>query len=142
MTDAHEALGVAQAAASFGIPAVLSFTVETDGRLPDGTSLGDAVAAVDEGGSPAYFMVNCAHPQHVLRAFDDPGPWVERIRGMRSNASTQSHAELDEAESLDEGDVELLVSSHRTLEEQLPALEIVGGCCGTDARHVAALWGV
>jgi S-methylmethionine-dependent homocysteine/selenocysteine methylase len=87
-------------------------------------------------------MVNCAHPQHVLRAFDDPGPWVERIRGVRSNASTLSHAELDEAESLDEGDVELLVASHRTLEEQLPALEIVGGCCGTDARHVAALWGV
>jgi S-methylmethionine-dependent homocysteine/selenocysteine methylase len=142
MTDAHEALGVAQAAASFGIPAVLSFTVETDGRLPDGTSLGDAVTAVDEGGSPAYFMVNCAHPQHVIRAFDDAGPWVERIRGMRSNASTQSHAELDEAETLDEGDVDLLVSSHRTLEERLPALEIVGGCCGTDARHVAALWGV
>jgi homocysteine S-methyltransferase len=87
-------------------------------------------------------MVNCAHPQHVAKALDDAGPWVERIRGMRSNASTLSHAELDEAESLDEGDLELLVSSHRTLEPLLPTLEIVGGCCGTDARHVAALWGV
>jgi S-methylmethionine-dependent homocysteine/selenocysteine methylase len=142
MTDAHEAQGVAMAAASFGMPAVLSFTVETDGRLPDGTSLGDAVTAVDDAASPAHFMVNCAHPKHVLKAFADAGPWVERIRGVRSNASRSSHAELDEAETLDEGDVDLLVSSHRTLEEHLPTLEIVGGCCGTDARHVAALWGV
>jgi S-methylmethionine-dependent homocysteine/selenocysteine methylase len=142
MTDAHEALGVARAAAAAGIPAVLSFTVETDGRLPDGSSLGEAVTAVDEAASPAYFMVNCAHPQHVLKAFEDGAPWAERIRGVRSNASTLSHAELDEAESLDEGDLDVLVPSHRTLEQHLPALEIVGGCCGTDARHVAALWGV
>jgi homocysteine S-methyltransferase len=133
---------VALAAASLGLPAVLSFTVETDGRLPDGMSLGDAVTAVDQAASPAYFMVNCAHPQHVAKAFDAAGPWMERIRGMRSNASLLTHAELDEAETLDEGDLELLVTSHRSLEEQLPALEIVGGCCGTDARHVAALWGV
>jgi S-methylmethionine-dependent homocysteine/selenocysteine methylase len=142
MTDAYEALGVAQAADAAGVPAVLSFTVETDGRLPDGSALGDAVTKVDGAASPAYFMVNCAHPQHVAKAFGEPGPWVERIRGLRSNASTQSHAELDEAEALDEGDLDVLVPSHRTLEAQLPALEIVGGCCGTDARHVAALWGV
>jgi S-methylmethionine-dependent homocysteine/selenocysteine methylase len=142
MTDALEAQGVAMAAASLGLPAVLSFTVETDGRLPDGTSLGDAVTAVDEAASPAYFMVNCAHPQHVLKALDQPGPWVERIRGLRSNASTLTHAELDEAETLDEGDLDVLVPAHRALEERLPGLEIVGGCCGTDARHVAALWGV
>jgi homocysteine S-methyltransferase len=142
MTDANEALGVAKAAESFGIPAVLSFTVETDGRLPDGSSLAAAVAEVDAAASPAYFMVNCAHPQHVLKAFDAAGPWVERIRGVRSNASMLSHAELDEAESLDEGDLDVLVTSHRALEQHLPALEVVGGCCGTDARHVAALWGV
>ena len=142
LTDANEALGVARAAAAVGIPAVLSFTVETDGRLPDGSSLGEAVTAVDEAASPAYFMVNCAHPQHVLKAFEDAAPWAERIRGVRSNASTLSHAELDEAQALDEGDLDVLVASHRTLEQHLPALEIVGGCCGTDARHVAALWGV
>lgn len=142
LTDANEALGVARAAAAVGVPAVLSFTVETDGRLPDGSSLGEAVTAVDEAASPAYFMVNCAHPQHVLKAFEDAAPWAERIRGVRSNASTLSHAELDEAEALDEGDLDVLVASHRTLEQHLPALEIVGGCCGTDARHVAALWGV
>ena len=142
MTDANEALGVSRAAAAEGIPAVLSFTVETDGRLPDGTALADAVTSVDADTSPAYFMVNCAHPQHVLPAFEREGPWVERIRGLRSNASTQSHVELDEAETLDEGDLDVLVPSHRMLEKHLPALEIVGGCCGTDARHVAALWGV
>ncbi|HEY2878639.1 homocysteine S-methyltransferase family protein [Nocardioides sp.] len=142
MTDTHEALGVARAAAAAGIPAVISFTLETDGRLPNGTPLGEAVTTVDDDTPPAYFMVNCAHPQHVLPAFADPGPWVERVRGLRSNASTQSHAELDEAETLDEGDLDVLVPAHRALEERLPALEIVGGCCGTDARHVAALWGV
>jgi S-methylmethionine-dependent homocysteine/selenocysteine methylase len=142
LTDANEARGVARAADSVGIPVVISFTVETDGRLPDGSTLRDAVATVDADVSPAYFMVNCAHPQHVLAALDDAGPWVERIRGMRSNASTLTHAELDEAETLDEGDLEVLVSSHRALEQHLPALDIVGGCCGTDARHVAALWGV
>jgi S-methylmethionine-dependent homocysteine/selenocysteine methylase len=143
MTDVHEPLGVARAAEASGIPAVISFTVETDGRLPDGTSLGDAVSTVDADAAPAYFMVNCAHPQHVLRAVENTsGPWVERVRGVRSNASTLSHAELDEAETLDEGDLDVLVPAHRTLERCLPALEIVGGCCGTDARHVAALWGV
>jgi homocysteine S-methyltransferase len=142
MTDAREAEGVALAAASLGLPAVLSFTVETDGRLPDGMSLGDAVTAVDQAASPAYFMVNCAHPQHVLPALAEAGPWVERIHGLRSNASTLTHAELDESETLDEGDLDALVASHRTLEHRLPGLDVVGGCCGTDARHVAALWGV
>jgi homocysteine S-methyltransferase len=142
LADTTEALGVARAAAAAGIPAVISFTVETDGRLPDGTSLGEAVTEVDEDASPAYFMVNCAHPQHVLAAFDGAGRWTERIRGLRCNASTRTHAELDESDTLDEGDLDVLVQSHRELEGHLPALEIVGGCCGTDARHVAALWGV
>jgi homocysteine S-methyltransferase len=142
MTDTREALGVVRAAEASGIPAVISFTVETDGRLPDGTPLGEAVTTVHEASSPAYFMVNCAHPQHVLPALENAGPWVERIHGLRSNASMQSHAELDEAEALDEGELGVLVPAHRILEQRLPALRIVGGCCGTDARHVAALWGV
>jgi homocysteine S-methyltransferase len=142
LTETREALGVVRAADAAGIPAVVSFTVETDGRLPDGTPLGEAIETVDAVAPPSYFMVNCAHPQHLLPAFASPGPWVERIRGLRSNASTLTHAELDEAESLDEGDLAVLVSSHREVEQHLPALEIVGGCCGTDARHVAALWGV
>jgi homocysteine S-methyltransferase len=142
MTDVNEALGVARAAEAAGIPVVLSFTVETDGRLPDGRPLGEAVQQVDAQAAPAFFMVNCAHPEHVLRAFQGAGPWAERIRGLRSNASTRSHAELDAAETLDAGDLDVLVPAHRRLEKSLPSLEIVGGCCGTDAGHVAALWGV
>jgi S-methylmethionine-dependent homocysteine/selenocysteine methylase len=142
LTDAREALGVSRAAAAAGVPLGVAFTVETDGRLPDGSSLGDAIAEVDADTPPAFFMVNCAHPVHIGPALVEAGPWADRIHGVRSNASTQSHAELDEAETLDEGDLDVLVRAHRALEEHLPSLEIVGGCCGTDARHVAALWGV
>ena len=142
LTDPGEAVGVVRASDSFGLPVGIGFTLETDGRLPGGTTLQSAIEQVDAVAPPAYYLVNCAHPQHVLSAFDDGGRWVERVTGLRSNASTASHAELDEAEELDEGDLAVFVPAHRTLEERLPALEIVGGCCGTDARHVAALWGV
>jgi homocysteine S-methyltransferase len=142
LTDPGEAVGVVRVSDSFGLPVGIGFTVETDGRLPDGTPLRSAIEQVDAVAPPAYFLVNCAHPQHVLSALDDGGPWVGRVHGLRSNASTASHAELDEAEVLDEGDLGVFVPAHRALEERLPELEIVGGCCGTDARHVAALWGV
>jgi homocysteine S-methyltransferase len=142
LTGPDEAIGVVRAADAFGLPAAVSFTVETDGRLPDGTTLVAAIARVDEAAPPAYFLVNCAHPTHVSPGLATIGDRAERIHGLRSNASTQTHAELDEAETLDEGDLDLLVSTHRELETLLPGLEIVGGCCGTDARHVAALWGV
>jgi homocysteine S-methyltransferase len=142
LTDPGEAIGVVRAADSFGLPAAIGFTVETDGRLPDGTTLRAAIEKVDEAAPPSYFLVNCAHPTHVLPAVEAPGGWADRIHGLRCNASTASHAELDEAEGLDEGDLGVFVPAHRALEERLPALEIVGGCCGTDARHVASLWGV
>ena len=142
LTDPDEAIGVVRAADSFRLPVAIGFTVETDGRLVDGTTLRAAVERVDAVAPPAYFLVNCAHPTHVLPAVEDRRPWLERIHGLRSNASASSHAVLDEAEVLDEGDLSVFVPAHRQLEEHLPALEIVGGCCGTDARHVAALWGV
>ena len=142
LTDPGEAIGVVRAADSLGLPVAIGLTVETDGRLPDGTSLRAALERVDAEAPPAYFLVNCAHPIHVLEALAEPGGWTDRIRGLRSNASTASHAELDEAEVLDEGDLGVFVPAHRALEERLSALEVVGGCCGTDARHVAALWGV
>jgi homocysteine S-methyltransferase len=142
LSDPAEAIGIVRAARGAGIPAVISFTVETDGRLAGGSSLEDAVNTVDAEAAPAYFMVNCAHPRHLLPALEPAGAWKGRIRGVRGNASLESHAELDEAETLDEGDLDVLVPAHRLLEQHLPAVEIVGGCCGTDARHVAALWGV
>ncbi len=139
MTYAEEATGVARAAAEGGIPAAISFTVETDGRLPSGQTLADAIEQVDADTPPAYFMINCAHPTHFEDVLGDGGAWTERIRGLRANASTRSHAELDEATELDEGDPEDLGARYAALRAGLPRLNVVGGCCGTDHRHVAAI---
>lgn len=141
LTEVGEGIGVARAAADVGIPVAVGFTVETDGRLPDGSRLADVVAQVDADTPPAYFVVNCAHPTHILAGLDE-GAWRERIGGLRVNASTMSHAELDEAETLDDGDPAQLAADQRPLLDAFARLEVLGGCCGTDARHVAAMWGV
>jgi S-methylmethionine-dependent homocysteine/selenocysteine methylase len=143
MTHAGEAIGVARAARSAGMPVVISFTVETDGRLPSGQSLADAIAEVDDatGGGPAYYMVNCAHPTHFEDVLAGGEPWAERIRGLRANASTKSHAELDAATELDAGDPADLGARYAGLRERLPNLNVLGGCCGTDHRHIAAICG-
>lgn len=133
-----EAIGLARAASRHGIPAVVYFTVETDGRLPDGTSLEDAITAVDAatGGSLAYFGINCAHPDHFSPAVADGQPWIGRIGALRANASRMSHAELDVAEELDSGDPVELASDYSRLRGLLPEVTVFGGCCGTDVRHV------
>ena len=140
MTYAEEAIGIARAAAAAGLPCAISFTVETDGRLPSGQELGAAIAAVDAAtdGGPAYYMVNCAHPSHFEHVLGELGDLAGRIGGLRVNASSKSHAELDEATELDEGDPAALRGEHAALLAQLPAVTVLGGCCGTDARHVAA----
>jgi S-methylmethionine-dependent homocysteine/selenocysteine methylase len=138
MTYADEAIGITRAASDADLPAAISFTVETDGRLPSGQPLGDAIAEVDDatGAGPAYYMVNCAHPTHFEAVLDTDEAWPQRIRGLRANASMKSHAELDEAEDLDEGDPADLGARHAALREKLPNLTVLGGCCGTDHRHV------
>jgi len=141
LTEIGEAIGVARAAADVGIPAAIGFTVETDGRLPDGTTLADAIVAVDADTPPAYFIVNCAHPTHILAGMTE-GDWRSRVGGLRVNSSTQSHAELDEAETLDDGDPAQLALDQQPLLDAFPNLQVLGGCCGTDARHVGAMWGV
>ena len=141
MTYVEEGIGIARAAQAAGIPAVISFTVETDGRLRPGTSLGDAIEQVDSetSGSVAYFMVNCAHPTHFEHVVEEGGDWVGRIAGLRANASSLSHAELDEAEELDEGDPDALGEGYAALRRHLRNLTVLGGCCGTDDRHIAAV---
>jgi len=141
LTYADEAVGVARAAQGAGIPSVISFTVETDGRLPSGQSLREAIGEVDDQtqGSVAYFMINCAHPTHFAHVLEGDGGWRNRIRGLRANASEKSHAELDEAEELDAGDPVALAGHYRELQERLPNLTVVGGCCGTSERHVAEI---
>jgi homocysteine S-methyltransferase len=139
LTYVEEAIGVVLAARSAALPVAVSFTVETDGRLPDGQSLDEAVAAVDAVAAPDYFLINCAHPDHVLSGLG-PGGWRDRVLGTRVNASRSSHAELDAAEELDAGDPDDLAAAQVRLSAALPNLVILGGCCGTDARHVRALW--
>ena len=141
ITGPEEGIGIARAARQAGVPVLVGFTVETDGRLPDGTALREAVALVEAEDAPDGFIVNCAHPTHIAPALED-GDWLGRIVQVNPNASTLSHAELDAAEELDAGDLGLLTASYDALRAQLPGLAVVGGCCGTDARHVAALWGV
>jgi S-methylmethionine-dependent homocysteine/selenocysteine methylase len=142
LTGTGEAVGIVRAARSAGLPVAVSFTVEIDGRLPDGTPLSTAVTDVDAESPPDYFMVNCAHPSHIAPALRDNGDWRSRIVGLRANASTLSHEELDAATELDEGDPAELARAQDALRPHLPNLALVGGCCGTDARHVAAMWGV
>jgi homocysteine S-methyltransferase len=136
-----EAVGITRAAVRAGLPVVISFTVETDGRLPSGTTLADAIlqvdAATDRG--PAYYMINCAHPSHFAAALQAGRRWPLRLRGIRANASRRSHAELDAATTLDDGDPVELAVEYRRLVMALPQLTILGGCCGTDHRHVSAI---
>ena len=140
ITYAEEAIGIVRAATSVGMPVVISFTVETDGRLPSGQPLAAAIEQVDRetDGAAAYFMINCAHPAHFLPTLDEPGPW-HRVRGIRANASTLSHAELDESETLDDGDPADLAHRYLEIGERLPDVVVLGGCCGTDHRHVASI---
>lgn len=142
LTTVTEAVGVVQAARAHDVDVTISFTVETDGRLPDGTSLDTAVATLWSLAAPDGLLVNCAHPDHVLAALDHGDTWTQRVTGLRLHASRRSHAEIEAADDLDEGDLADLVVEHRRLEDRLPMLDVVGGCCGTDVRHVAALWGV
>ena len=139
MNYAEEAVGVARAAKRVDLPVVISMTVETDGKLPTGHSLGDAIMQIDDAtsGYPSYFMINCAHPTHFSGVIDGNEPWASRIRGLRANASKMSHAELNESPLLDAGDPETLGLNYAELKRQtLKYLNVFGGCCGTDHRHV------
>lgn len=142
MTSSDEALGIARAASAAGMPSVVSFTLELDGKLPSGEGLGDAIERLDAESAvaPAYYMINCAHPLHFEAVLARGGRWRERIRGLRVNASTKSHAELDASLVLDDGDPEDLGRHYRRLCAVLPQLNVLGGCCGTDQRHVHAMW--
>ena len=132
------ATGIALAAKQAGMPAVISFTVETDGKLPTGETIKEAIAAVDSasGASPAYYMINCAHPTHFRDALKTGESWIKRIGGLRANASRRSHAELDTATELDAGDPREFGQLHAELRRLLPQANVLGGCCGTDHRHV------
>ncbi len=134
-----EAIGIINAAKYFGIPVVISFTVETDGRLPSGEPLGQSIQKVDEAtiGYASHYMINCAHPSHFIQVLQEAeGYWTRRIRGIRANASCKSHEELDNSETLDVGDKDELAKGYQALHKLLPNLKVIGGCCGTDHSHM------
>lgn len=141
MTYVNEAIGIARAAREAVVPAVISFTVETDGRLPSGQPLGEAIAQVDAetGASPIYYMINCAHPTHFEEALKNGEDWLSRIGGIRANASRLSHAELDAAEELDDGNPVEFGQQHVQIQAMVPSINVMGGCCGTDHRHIEAI---
>lgn len=141
MNYTAEAIGVVRAAKKRNVPVVISFTVETDGRLPSGVSLGEAIQTVDDAtdNGPIYYMINCAHPTHFADTLSPEQPWINRLRGLRANASCLNHAELDEATELDDGNPEQLGAQFRELRDRLPHLNVLGGCCGTDERHIRAI---
>ncbi|MCR9148868.1 MAG: homocysteine S-methyltransferase family protein [Rhodobacteraceae bacterium] len=135
-----EAIGIVRAARRFGLPVIISFTVETDGRLPTGETLKDAITQVDAAtdGYASYFMINCAHPDHFGTALAD-APWMQRLKGIVANASRCSHAELDEAEQLDDGNPEELGEQLAEFKRRFPHISVLGGCCGTDMRHMKSI---
>jgi S-methylmethionine-dependent homocysteine/selenocysteine methylase len=138
MTNIGEAQGIALAAKALDMPCVISFTVETDGRLPTGDTLAEAIRCVDAetGNGPAYYMINCAHPTHFDHVLAAGEPWIKRLRGLRANSSRMSHAELDNAPELDIGDPLELGGQYAELRRRFPHINVLGGCCGTDHRHV------
>lgn len=141
ITTSDEAAGIVLAARDADMPVVIGFTVETDGTLPNGEALAEAIARVDAASDEyaAYFIINCAHPTHFANTFKQGEGWMERIRGLRANASACSHEELDNAEELDEGDPQDLGARYAALRKTFPQLTVLGGCCGTDHRHIKAI---
>lgn len=141
LTSVAEAVGIVRTAGAAGLPVVISYTLETDGRLPSGQTLGSAIRETDAAtdGAAAYYMINCAHPAHFETVLADEGAWLGRLRGVRANASTKSHAELDAATDLDTGDPRDLGRRYAALRAHRPNLTVLGGCCGTDHRHIAAI---
>ena len=140
-----EAVGIVNAAKKNDMPVVISITVETNGKLPGGESLKGAITTIDNltDNYVSYFMINCAHPNHFAKELNSTSGWQVRIVGIRANASTKSHAELDESETLDEGDKDHLANCYQDLKVLLPNLNVIGGCCGTDHTHmdkICKLW--
>jgi S-methylmethionine-dependent homocysteine/selenocysteine methylase len=138
MTNANEAIGITRAAQSHDMAVAISFTLETDGRLPTGQALGEAIMQVDSatGSGPVYYMINCAHPTHFDRKLEKAGKWIGRLAGLRCNASKRSHQELNDAPDLDAGNPHELGSEYASLLSRFPQINVVGGCCGTDHRHL------
>lgn len=137
-SQVDEAIGVVRAAQTFDFPVVVSFALGADGHLKTGVPLADAITAVDQAtqNGPAYYMINCTHPVDFASAFEDPGPWINRVCGLRPNASSLAHGVLCQLGHLEEGNPDELAEQMADMANRFPHINVWGGCCGTDYAHI------
>ena len=132
-----ESVGVARAAAEIGIPLAISLTLDSSSKLRSGPSLAEAITTIDKepDQSPEYYLINCSHPVEYEPAIE-PGEWIERIRGVRPNASKMEKIALCKIGHLEDGDPEELGTLCGDLARRYPHMDIWGGCCGTWDKHL------
>lgn len=143
ITSSNEAAGIALNAAVFDLPLSISFVLTVHGKLPSGETLGEAISFVDnivEEKKPMCYLINCIHPKYVApvlsEAVKNNEQWLRRVGGVRGNASEKSHEELDCSTSLDEGDPKEWAKHMVDLLTIVPHMRVLGGCCGTDVKHI------
>ena len=138
MTHTAEAIGIARAARAAKMPCSISFAVGTDGCLPTGQSLREAIHEVDDatGQMPAYYSISCVHPDHLMDVLSGGAGWLDRIGGIRASAFGLKRAVPDQSGAFD-GDNPMELDHHYfQLRTRLRNLGVFGGCCGTDHRHI------
>lgn len=139
-----EALGLAQAQAATGLPYVISFVARPGGTLLDGTPLKTAIATIDAAVTPRplAYLINCTHASIFRSALlheHNSSPLVrQRIRGLLANTAALSPEELDGSDELHEEAPDLFGKNVAALREEL-GMKILGGCCGSDERHIECL---
>ncbi|KAL5355523.1 Homocysteine S-methyltransferase [Aspergillus floccosus] len=144
ITNLNEAIAFLQLAREVNLPAVVSFSLESDGKMLGGRTLECAIRAVDQAtdGYAVYFGVNCVHPLRIAEALRKvPGEVRGRIGMVRGNASLKTHEELDGCEELDRGEISVFVDGFEEVMKWLPGVRAIGGCCGTDEEHLQAIAG-
>jgi homocysteine S-methyltransferase len=135
-----EAIGVARAATTIGVPLVISLTVDSTSRLKSGPTVAEAVETIDAetDGAPACYMLNCSHPVEFEPGLTD-GDWIRRLRGFRPNASKMEKIALCQIGHLEEGDPVELGRLMGDLARRYPHMDIWGGCCGTGTVHLGEI---
>ncbi|WP_135501055.1 homocysteine S-methyltransferase family protein [Roseovarius aestuariivivens] len=135
-----EATGLTRAAKAAGMPVVISFFVAKGGKLKGGETLEEAIAQVDAAtdSAPAYYMINCTHPTEFMPGLDDGG-WVRRLGGFMPNAVAMDTLDLCKLGHLEDGDPAELGGQMADLARRYPHINVWGGCCGTDGRHIGEI---
>ncbi|MEW9920013.1 homocysteine S-methyltransferase family protein [Marimonas sp. MJW-29] len=139
-SSVEEAIGLAKAAKAEGMPVVISFFIAKGGKLKGGETLEEAIAAVDAAtdNAPVYYMINCTHPTEFAPALT-AGDWINRLGGFMPNAVAMETLDLCKLGHLEDGDPKELGGQMAEIARRLPHINVWGGCCGTDGRHIAEI---